>query len=180
MSTKGAKNIWSANLVCMDPSRATNQGLYSKAAVLIALFVFIPGHVFVVAYSDSLNFPFDRGMAIECTAITKRAVEGPLTRIREEKSDAPVTFDEANKLGEMALAAAQKDGKFILVHVKELQAMGYVAPELADIDTDKLTETLRKRLVAVDPNPPEPVPPTPAGLTTWLRSLFDVKCFYAM
>jgi hypothetical protein len=171
-----------------------NQGLCIELAILWSAIlehlgldstmIFIPGHVFVIAYSNQQKIPFEQGLPIECTAITLRAVEEPLLalKIRTEKTGAPVTFDEAVTLAKDEWdMATQKTGKFILVPVKELQAAGYVAPELADIDTDKLTETLAKRLPHAGevlpangggfPNPDggraQPVAPVTAGMNTW-------------
>jgi hypothetical protein len=181
----------------------TNQGLCIELAILWssildhlgldATMIFIPGHVFVIAYSDRLNIPFDRGLPIECTAITTRAVEDSLVAlgIREEKTGAAVTFDEAVEMaGKEWQIASERTGKFIKVPVKALQLAGYVAPELADVDMDKLTETLRQRLPAGAGAPvparaqpaaeaaparrpaagtpaPERAPAAPGGLTTW-------------
>lgn len=186
-----------------------NQGLCIELAILWssildhlgldATMIFVPGHVFVIAYSDNLNIPFERGLPIECTAITLRAVEDSLVGlgIRKEKTGDPATFDEAVEMaGKEWEIASERTGKFIKVPVKALQRAGYVAPELADVDMDKLTETLRKRLPAAGapvparvtpaaeapprrapatgtpapaPVPPTPAPPTPTPtrLTTW-------------
>ncbi len=160
-----------------------NEGLCIELAILWSsvlehlgvdsTMIFVRGHVFVIAYSEALGIPFKNGLPIECTAITLRAVEDPLVdlKIRAEKTDAPVTFDEAVELASKEWAIKQRSGEFITVPVKALQSAGYVAPEMADIDMDKLTETLRKRLpemIKPEPRPgPGPVPPTPAGLTIW-------------
>jgi hypothetical protein len=111
--------------------------------------------------------------------------------IREEKTGAAVTFDEAVEMaGKEWEIASERTGKFITVPVKALQLAGYVAPELADVDMDKLTETLRQRLPAGAAAPvparaqpaaavaparrpaagtpgPERAPAAPGGLTTW-------------
>lgn len=146
--------------------------------------VFVPGHVFIIAHSEQLGIPFDRGLPIECTAITVRAVEDSLVglRIREHATGAPVTFDEAVEMATKEWEISSKKGVLILVPVKALQTAGYVAPEMADIDMDKLTETLRKRLpgrVVAAETPPEgateaeaaarptDVPAGLAGFTTW-------------
>jgi hypothetical protein len=135
-----------------------NEGLCIELAILWSsvlehlgvdsTMIFVRGHVFVIAYSEALGIPFKNGLPIECTAITLRAVEDPLVdlKIRAEKTDAPVTFDEAVELAAKEWAIKQRSGEFITVPVKALQSAGYVAPEMADIDMDKLTETLRKRL----------------------------------
>lgn len=133
-----------------------NQGLCVELSILWSsildhlglhsAMVFVPGHVFIVVYSPDQNIPLDQGLPIECTAITQRAVEQGLAELRGEKADAPATFDEAVALGKKGWDRAMASGRFIIVPVKELQAAGYIAPELADIDTDKLTETLAKRL----------------------------------
>ncbi|HUJ42373.1 MAG TPA: hypothetical protein VLW52_02080 [Opitutaceae bacterium] len=135
--------------------------------------VFIPGHVFVIAYSEAQGIPFKDGLPIECTAITTRAVEDVLVgmKIRDHMTGAPVTFDEAVELASKKWEEVQQTGVFILVPVKSLQSAGYVAPEMPDVDMDKLTETLRKRLphqlvqpeLNLNPNPVA----LPAGFTTW-------------
>ena len=175
----------------------TDQGLCIELSILWSTIlehlgmhstmVFVPGHVFVIAYSPDQGMPFEQGLPIECTAITHRAVAEPLAQIRGQNSEAPATFEEAVKLGQMGWKQAQDSGLFILVPVKELQAEGYVAPELADIDTDRLTETLAKRLpqagpaampvaAVVNPNlggglpavgPAAPVGPVAGGVNTW-------------
>lgn len=160
-----------------------NEGLCIELAILWSsilehlgldsTMVWIPGHVFVIAYSESLGIPFKQGLPIECTAITTRAVEDVLVgmKIRDHMTGAPVTFDEAVEMASKKWEEVQQTGVFILVPVNSLQSAGYVAPELADIDTDKLTETLRKRLENVVPRPPQPQPlppqPAPVTQTTW-------------
>jgi hypothetical protein len=136
----------------------TNQALCIELSILWAsvlqhlgvdsTMVFVPGHVFIIAYSEKLGLPFERGLPIECTAITTRAVEHALVhyKIRERATGEPVTFKEAIEMAMSEWDDAQKSGQFILVPVRPLQAQGYVAPEMADLDMDKLTETLRKRL----------------------------------
>ena len=164
----------------------TNQGLCIELAILWSALlehlgldctmIFVPGHVYVIAYSENQNIPFEGGMPIECTSVTLRAVEDSLValKIREKATGAPVTFDESVAMAKKEWAMAQQNGKFIKVPVKALQLAGYVAPELADVDMDKLTETLRKRLPGqlqndYGPNPnPNPNPtPLPPGFTMW-------------
>jgi hypothetical protein len=138
--------------------------------------VLIPGHAFVLAYSPEQNMPMSQGLAIECTAITPRAVG------RKET----VPFDEAVKMGTESLQRAQQDGRIMLLSVQDIQAMGFTPPELADVDTDKLGETLAKRIVPVrasapvatglqpqlnrpqtNPLAPSTGPAVPMGYTAW-------------
>lgn len=100
--------------------------------------VLIPGHAFVVAYSASQGMPIEQGLPIECTAITPRAVG----------REALVPFDDAVKMALESLQRAQQDGRIVLLPVEQIQGMGFTPPELADVDVDKLGDTLAKRMNA--------------------------------
>lgn len=132
--------------------------------------VLIPGHAFVVAYSPEQGMPLSQGLPIECTAITPRAVG----------RQAAVSFDDAVKMGSESLQRAMQDGRIMILSVQDIQAMGFTPPELADVDTDKLGDTLAKRLmntaprapVAPAPGPRSNVatsggPAVPSGFNTW-------------
>lgn len=122
----------------------TNQGLCIELAILWAsvmehlgvpsTLVFIPGHaITVVKYGQGAN----ELVAIETTAITPMAVQ--------EKE--PVSFDKA-----MQMAAAQlfpKDQSRMVpqiwVNVRDYQKEGFRAPELANVEIDKIKNILTQR-----------------------------------
>lgn len=161
-----------------------NQGLCIELTLLWAsllehmgvrtAMILIPGHAFVVAYSPDQGMPISQGIPIECTAITPRAVG----------RNAEVSFDEAVKMGSESLQRAQQDGRIMILPIQDIQAMGFTPPELPDVDTDKLGETLAKRInrpapaVAYAPAvsgggggniapAPMPAPVIPPGFSPW-------------
>lgn len=161
-----------------------NQGLCIELTLLWAsllehmgvrtAMILIPGHAFVVAYSPDQGMPISQGIPIECTAITPRAVG----------RNAEVSFDEAVKMGSESLQRAQQDGRIMILPIQDIQAMGFTPPELPDVDTDKLGETLAKRInrpapaVAYAPTvsgggggniapAPMPAPVIPPGFSPW-------------
>lgn len=133
--------------------------------------VLIPGHAFVIAYSPEQGMPLSQGIAIETTAITPRAVG----------RDAEVSFEEAVKMANDSLQRYQQDGRIMVLPAQDIQALGFTPPELADVDTDKLGETLARRIARVAPPmvvmqnqivnnapAPRPAPPViPPGFTGW-------------
>ncbi|MBE2216323.1 MAG: hypothetical protein IAE82_20790 [Opitutaceae bacterium] len=108
--------------------------------------VLIPGHAFVIAYSSQQGMPIEQGLPIECTAITPRAVG----------QETPVSFEDAVKMAAASVQKSMADGRIIILPTKQVQAMGFTPPELADVDIDKLGETLAKRIA------PAPAATTPA------------------
>lgn len=118
--------------------------------------VFRPGHAYIIAFATEDGIPMDKGIPIECTAITPKAVD------REEA----VPFEDAVKMASEDLNRCLKDGRIIILPVQQIQSAGFVPPELADVDVDRLGETLRRRLP--QPNAQvsvqEPVPGQPAHL----------------
>ncbi|WP_414662747.1 hypothetical protein [Horticoccus sp. 23ND18S-11] len=162
-----------------------NQGLCIELTLLWAsvlehlgvrtAMILVPGHAFVLAYSPEQNMPMSQGIAIECTAITPRAVG--------RESD--VSFQDAVKMASETLQRSQQDGRIMILPVQDIQAMGFTPPELSDVDTDKLGETLAKRisrgnpggqtLVVMQPQGggsvpapmPAPAPVIPPGFAPW-------------
>jgi hypothetical protein len=114
--------------------------------------ILVPGHAFVVAYSPEQGMPISQGIPIETTAITPRAVG----------RTADVSFEEAVKMAAQTLQRSQQDGRIIVLPVQEIQALGFTPPELGDIDTDKLGETLAKR-TAHPVSPAVVMPPSGGG-----------------
>ncbi|MFZ5496385.1 MAG: hypothetical protein ACOZE5_13760 [Verrucomicrobiota bacterium] len=98
--------------------------------------ILVPGHAFVVAYSPDQGMPLAAGLPIECTAITPRAVG----------KDAPVPFAEAVQMAAQTVQHWAKDGRIIPLEVQKIQAYGFTPPELPEIDTARLAETLAARL----------------------------------
>ncbi len=135
--------------------------------------VVIPGHAFVIAYSPDQGLPLAQGIPIETTAITPRAVG----------RDAEVSFEEAVKMASESLQRAQQDGRIMILPVQEIQALGFTPPELAEVDTDKLGDTLARRtsrpapqmvvmqsptMTQPAPRQAPPAPPViPPGFTGW-------------
>jgi hypothetical protein len=137
--------------------------------------VLIPGHAFVIAYSSRQGMPIEQGVPIECTAVTPRAVG----------REATVSFEEAVKMATASVQRAMQDGRIIILPTQQIQAMGFTPPELAEVDLDKLGETLTKRIAAPAPSPvvvvnnaatpggampaPAPMPGAtlPPGFTGW-------------
>lgn len=132
--------------------------------------ILVPGHAFVVAYSPEQGMPISQGIPIETTAITPRAVG----------RSADVSFEDAVKMASETLQRSQQDGRIIVLPVQEIQAMGFTPPELADVDTDKLGETLAKRTTRTGPavvvmqapggggtGPAPAAPAIPPGFTGW-------------
>ena len=98
--------------------------------------VLVPGHCYMVAYSARQGMPIERGIPIECTSITPRAVG----------KDGPVSFDDSVKMAMEETQQRRKAGLMILLHVQQYQDMGFTAPELPDVDLPRITEMLEKRL----------------------------------
>lgn len=98
--------------------------------------ILVPGHAFVVAYSPDQGMPLAAGLPIECTAITPRAVG----------KDAPVPFADAVQMAAQTVQHWAKDGRIIPLEVQQIQAYGFTPPELPDLDTARLAETLAARL----------------------------------
>lgn len=137
--------------------------------------ILVPGHAFVVAYSPEQNMPISQGIPIETTAITPRAVG----------RSADVSFEDAVKMASETLQRYQQDGRIMVLPTQEIQSIGFTPPELPDVDTDKLGDTLARRIApAAMPTgmvmqqsngrsmapvaPVRPVAPViPAGFTTW-------------
>ena len=117
----------------------TNEGLCIELALLWAsvmehlgcrtTVVFRPSHAFtLVRYGDGE----DDFIPIECTAITPMAVG--------EKQ--PVSFENAVK---MAGEDLEKQKYKIFVNVGEYQKQGFLAPELPNIEIDKIKNILEQR-----------------------------------
>ncbi|MGI8889745.1 MAG: hypothetical protein ACR2G0_03045 [Chthoniobacterales bacterium] len=122
----------------------SNQGLCIELAILWASamehlglpssLVFIPGHALtVVRYGQG---PTDV-IPIECTAITPMAVG--------EKE--PVSFDKAVQMavGELFPKDESRTPPQIWVNVRDYQKEGFRAPELPDVEIDKIKNILSQR-----------------------------------
>ncbi len=122
----------------------TNQGLCIELAILWASVmehlglqsnvVFLPGHALtVVRYGQN---PTDV-IPIECTAITPMAVQ----------QKEPVSFENAVKMATGELIT--QDGRLITpqiwVNVQEYQKEGFHAPELPNVEIDKIKNILSER-----------------------------------
>jgi len=131
--------------------------------------ILVPGHAFVVAYSPEQNMPLSQGIPIETTAITPRAVG----------KNAEVSFEDAVKMASETLQRYQQDGRIMVLPAQDIQAMGFTPPELPDVDTDRLGETLAKRIATATPTvvvmqqsggrqlAPPAAPVIPTGFTPW-------------
>ncbi|CAN5431441.1 hypothetical protein BH20VER3_BH20VER3_13690 [soil metagenome] len=121
-----------------------NQGLCIELAILWASamehlglqssLVFIPGHALtVVRYGQG---PTDV-IPIECTAITPMAVG----------AKEPVSFDQAVQMaiGEIFPKDQSKTPPQIWVNVQEYQKEGFRAPELPNVEIDKIKNILAQR-----------------------------------
>lgn len=117
----------------------TNEGLCIELALLWAsvmehlgcqtTVVFRPGHAFtVVRYGEGTN----DYIPIECTAITPMAVGAKQS----------VSFDDAVKMADEDL---EKQKYKIFVNVQEYQKQGFLAPELPNIEIDKIKNILEQR-----------------------------------
>ncbi|MGH8094712.1 MAG: hypothetical protein ACREIF_14780 [Chthoniobacterales bacterium] len=122
----------------------TNEGLCIELALLWAscmehlglrsTVVFIPGHAMtVVRYGDGPNDL----IPIECTAITPMAVG----------AKEPVSFEKAVEMasGELFPQDQSRRPPEIWVNVEQYQKEGFHAPELPNIDIDKINNILAQR-----------------------------------
>ena len=57
-----------------------------------------------------------------------------------------VSFEDAVKMASETLQRYQQDGRIMVLPAQDIQAMGFTPPELPDVDTDKLGDTLAKRI----------------------------------
>ncbi len=101
-----------------------------------AALVMVPGHCYVVAYSQAQGMGIDKGIPIECTSITPQAVN----------KDAPVSFDDSVKMAMEETEQRLKAGMMIVLPVRQYQSLGFTAPELPDVDLPRVTEMLERRM----------------------------------
>jgi hypothetical protein len=128
----------------------TNQGLCIELAILWASameylgcdtdIVFIPGHAFVIVTAGQQTIP------VECTAITPKSVQGWLKDLGLSENTPVVPFDKAVKLAEMELEMIKRNNEPVTVYnVKAYQEKGMHAPELPEIDLEKIKNILAQR-----------------------------------
>jgi hypothetical protein len=128
----------------------TNQGLCIELAILWASameylgcdtdLVFVPGHAFVLVSAGRQTIP------IECTAITPKSVQGFLKDLGLREDTPVVPFDKAVKLAQMELEMIQRSNEpFTVYNIKAYQEKGMHAPELPEMDIEKIKNILAQR-----------------------------------
>lgn len=128
----------------------TNQGLCIELAILWASaleylgcdpdVVFIPGHAFVLVSAGQQTIP------IECTAITPKAVQSFLKPLGLSENTPVVPFEKAVQLAQMELQHIQQANEpFTIYNVHHYQDLGMHAPELPEIDVEKVKTILAQR-----------------------------------
>jgi len=126
----------------------TNQGLCVELAILWSSIlqyvgldsslVFIPGHCYVRVSVAGQT------MAIECTAITPKAIKSALKPLGLSEDVAVVPFDKAVAFGNHELSQLENEPHEI-VNVYSWQQAGFRAPELPSIEIDKIKNILAER-----------------------------------
>ncbi|MDQ2949469.1 MAG: hypothetical protein M3Y27_26620 [Acidobacteriota bacterium] len=128
----------------------TNQGLCIELAILWASameylgcdtdIMFIPGHAFVIVSAGQQTIP------IECTAITPKSVQDWLKELGLNENASVVPFDKAVKLARMELEMIERNNlPFTIYNVRNYQDKGMHAPELPEMDIEKIKNILAQR-----------------------------------
>jgi hypothetical protein len=128
----------------------TNQGLCVELAILWASvmeylgcdssIVFKEGHAFTVVHTAQ------QGIPIECTAITPKSVKGWLKNLDLSEEATVVPFEKAVQLAKMELYLLDKNNQpYKFYDVQAYQQQGMHAPELPNIEIDKIKEILAQR-----------------------------------
>ncbi|MGI9115559.1 MAG: hypothetical protein DLM52_01565 [Chthoniobacterales bacterium] len=128
----------------------TNEGLCVELALLWASamehlgcetdVIFIPGHAFTIVSAGQQSIP------IECTAITPKSVQGSLKALGLSEDTPVVPFEKAVQLAEMEMEMIKKNNQsYIVYNVKAYQQQGMHAPELPEIDIEKIKNILAQR-----------------------------------
>jgi hypothetical protein len=128
----------------------TNQGLCIELAILWASvmeylgcdtsIVFKEGHAFTVVHAGQQDIP------IECTAITPKSVKGWLKELGLSEDATVVPFEKAVQLAKMELYLLEKNNQpYKFYNVQYYQQQGMHAPELPNIDIDKIKNILAQR-----------------------------------
>jgi hypothetical protein len=128
----------------------TNQGLCIELALLWASameylgcdtdVIFIPGHAFVIVSAGQQTIP------VECTAVTPKSVQSWLKELGLSENTPVIPFEKAVQLSQMELENIKRTNEpFTVYNVKAYQDKGMHAPELPEVDIEKIKNILAQR-----------------------------------